>query len=416
MRRIHLVLLAAAAATGAGVHFAWRGFPDSGKSPPQKKPGLYAPDQIAANGVVEGLAPAVELRPEVGGIITAIHFRENDRVSKGDLLVELKNENQKEQVAVASSEVLVTRAALDMLVNGERPERKKVVADAERAFKAAVDDAEARWKRVKAEVDRGVGNTGRLEESAFALEKARHDYEKAKSERVLVEAPARLDELALAQARVRTAEARHRHAEAEYARTRLLAPADGTILQRFAEPGDMAGPATARPILVMADVAKLRVRAFVEELDAARVRLGQPAVVTADGLAGQEFRGTVRELLPRMGRRAPESDSPGEYKDVYFREVLVDLDERPELPINLRVRVRIDARAAAAPPTSRHPAPAAVSAACPDGADCGVGLFERIELARTGLTDVFGPLPRHVATGAPGGVVEEAPPPREKGS
>jgi hypothetical protein len=42
-----------------------------------------------------------------------------------------------------------------------------------------------------------------------------------------------------------------------------------------------------------------------------------------------------------MGKRAPQSDAPGEYKDVYYREVLIDLDAGVELPTNLLVRVRI---------------------------------------------------------------------------
>jgi multidrug resistance efflux pump len=89
-------------------------------------------------------------------------------------------------------------------------------------------------------------------------------------------------------------------------------------------------------------VSKRRVRAFVEELDAVRVRRGQKAVITADGLPGRELHGTVALVLPRMGRRAPQSDAPGEYKDLYFREVLIDLNEAEELPINLRVQVLID--------------------------------------------------------------------------
>jgi hypothetical protein len=42
-----------------------------------------------------------------------------------------------------------------------------------------------------------------------------------------------------------------------------------------------------------------------------------------------------------MGKRAPQSDAPGEYKDVYFREVLIALDRADTLPTNLRVHVRI---------------------------------------------------------------------------
>jgi hypothetical protein len=53
----------------------------------------------------------------------------------------------------------------------------------------------------------------------------------------------------------------------------------------------------------------------------------------------------VAVVVPRMGKRAPQSDAPNEMKDLYFREVLIDLDAGTELPTNLRVQVRIQARA-----------------------------------------------------------------------
>jgi hypothetical protein len=66
--------------------------------------------------------------------------------------------------------------------------------------------------------------------------------------------------------------------------------------------------------------------------------------VTCDGLPGNEFRGIVREVLPRMGKRGLKTDAPEEYKDVYFREVLIELAEGAGLLLNLEVRVQIEVR------------------------------------------------------------------------
>jgi hypothetical protein len=113
-------------------------------------------------------------------------------------------------------------------------------------------------------------------------------------------------------------------------------------------------------VLLLADLSHLRVRTFVEELDATRVRLGQTVTITADGLPGREFLGKVAQVAPRMGRRAPQTDSPGEYKDMYFREVMVDSDGARELPLNLRVQTKIlvedtETVAAGAPPGAARP-------------------------------------------------------------
>ena len=356
MRKLFLIVMAGVSVAGLGAWFVGHSGSDQGSSG-SRKSGLYVPDEVAANGIVEGVTPVVELRSELIGTISAIQFRENQTVTKGSLLVELNNASQKEQVAVAEAEMSVAEADLQRLLNGERPEKRKVLADTEKGLKAEFDLAEAKWNRAKNAIDKGVGSSDEADAAYFNLQRLRAEYERAKSERALVEAPARADEVVSAKARINAASARLALARAELARTRILAPSNGTILQRFAEPGDMACPTSAQPILVLADLSRLRVRAFIEELDVARVRVGQRAVVTADGLPGEEFKGVVSRVLPRMGRRGIETDAPGEYKDIYHREVLIDLDAGQTLPVSLRVRVRIaapeDEKASTALPAER---------------------------------------------------------------
>jgi multidrug resistance efflux pump len=114
------------------------------------------------------------------------------------------------------------------------------------------------------------------------------------------------------------------------------------VLDIYDEPGSQVGPTSRQPILAFADVSRRRVRAFVEELDALRIKEGQKAVVTIDGLPGKEFAGKVSAaVLLRMDQAAPRSDAPGEYQDIYHRPVLIDLDGGTELPLNLRVKVTI---------------------------------------------------------------------------
>jgi multidrug resistance efflux pump len=308
---------------------------------PSASPGESATERVAANGVVEGARPEAALRLEVAGTIATVHARENQDVKRGDLLLELHNETQKHKVALAEAEVGIARAELDRLKNGERVEKRKAVAAMESARAAIYNQTETDWKRSQ-RLGRGGAVSGEQSDGDYyRMTRAKAEWEQAVAERALVEAAARPDEVAAGEARVASAEARLRLAEAELAKTRLLAPSDGRVLQVFAEPGEMAMPASAQPILLLADLSKRRVRAFVEELDIARVQAGQSAVVTADGLPGKEFKGKVVLVLPRMGKRAPQSDVPGEYKDVYFREVLVELDSGEDLPLNLRVQTRI---------------------------------------------------------------------------
>ena len=305
------------------------------------RPHLPGADVIAADGVVEGARPEAALRPDVQGVLATLLVVENQEVNRGDLLAELRNDVQREQVALAAAELAVGRARLERLLNGERTEKRQVVAALEKTRRLAFERAETDWDRTQELFGRGAVSTEQRDRDYYAMIQARSEWGETEAERELVDAPPRPEDVAEAEALVSAAEARLRLAEAELEKTRLLAPSNGRILRSYAEPGEVAGPMTANPVLLMADLSRRRVRAFVEELDAARVEPGQPATVTADGIPGREFPGRVAEVASRMGQRAPQSDAPGEYKDLYFREILIDLDEGTELPLNLRVQVRI---------------------------------------------------------------------------
>jgi RND family efflux transporter MFP subunit len=244
---------------------------------------------VSANGVVEGASREVALRPEVAGIIAALHVHENQEVAAGQLLFELQNDSQRARVALARAELATARIE--------------------------ADHAETNLHR----------SSRLFSRQALSAE----SYEKDSFQR------------ALTQARVAEAKARMEIAEAELARTRIRAADAGRILQVFAPAGASAGPQSADPVARMADLSRRRVRAFVDELDMARVQPGQRALVTATGVPGREFPGIVTALSPRMGKTAVTNEAPEEYRDVYFREVMIDLDEAFELPLNLRVEVRI---------------------------------------------------------------------------
>jgi multidrug resistance efflux pump len=343
MKGATIILFIGAILAGAGFRFFVH---DSGsRGVPAIRPGGEAPNQVAANGVVEGARPEISVRPEVAGTIIAIPFRENQSVSKGALLAELQNDTQKEQVALAAAEVSIAKATLDRLIHGERAERRKALAAVEKSKQALHDQAKSEFERDKPLLASRAVSQEKYDADYYRLLQTQAELESARSERQLADADAQVDDVKAAQARVVAAEARFHLAEAELAKTRLPAPSDGCVLQVYAEPGELAGPATSQPLLIMADLSKRRVRAFIEELDADRVKLGQRATVTADAMPDREIAGKVTLVVPRMGKRSPQTDTPGEYRDLYYREVLIDLLGDDELPPNLRVKVFIETRA-----------------------------------------------------------------------
>ena len=85
------------------------------------------------------------------------------------------------------------------------------------------------------------------------------------------------------------------------------------------------------------DSSVLRARAEVDETDVARVRVGQPAYVTAGAYGSRRFSGRVVRVGNLLGRKNVRTERPSERVDTKILETLIELDSGRQLPAGLRV-------------------------------------------------------------------------------
>ena len=74
----------------------------------------------------------------------------------------------------------------------------------------------------------------------------------------------------------------------------LRSPVNGTVIHTTAVQDQTVSP--MEPLAVIADTNRLHIQANIEEKDITRIQLGQPAIVTIDGLGNQQFNGYVSEI------------------------------------------------------------------------------------------------------------------------
>ncbi|MGH7841710.1 MAG: efflux RND transporter periplasmic adaptor subunit [Candidatus Binataceae bacterium] len=150
----------------------------------------------------------------------------------------------------------------------------------------------------------------RLDQSQASLKIARLTYQRLqsvwKSDPRLV---ARQD-IDIAGAKYQEAKANSDELAALFNYTRIIAPFDGMITERFVDPGaliraggqqsasgSMPGGAgatgTASPVLSIARLDKLRIYVYVPQNEVSFIRPGLPATVTVRGFDGARFAGTV---------------------------------------------------------------------------------------------------------------------------
>ncbi len=131
-------------------------------------------------------------------------------------------------------------------------------------------------------------------EAQAAFDRTKMLFEKdATSKALYDQAFARLK---VAEADLRRAEQSVAEATAMLSYTTIAAPSAGRIVDRLAEPGDMATP--GQPLLTMYDPTTLRLEVPVMEHLALKLKVGDPVTVRIDAL-DRELQGTVAQRVPQ---------------------------------------------------------------------------------------------------------------------
>lgn len=300
-------------------------------------------DHIDAGGLVEPVGEERLIIPQVTGRVQQVLVDEGDVVATGQLLAELENDEQRATLAAAKAEVAMRHAELAALRAGARPEELA-------AARAAADEAAALQQQASAELvrrqrmaERDLISTEALEEARTRAATAAAVRQRVVAELALLEAGARQEELDAAAAALDGARAQQQRAAAALEKTRIHSPIDGIVLKRMLNAGETVTALSPEPLATIGNMQHLIVRADIDELDIARVRIGAAATVRSDAFPGQSFPGEVIRVAQRMGQRSAISDDPTQRRDAKTMEALVALEPGAALPIGLRVDVRIEA-------------------------------------------------------------------------
>ena len=116
------------------------------------------------------------------------------------------------------------------------------------------------------------------------------------------------------------------------------------VLRKLRHTGESVSTQFDSPVVTLADDSTLRVRLDVDEVDVARLWVGQPAFVTAEAYGGHRFTGHVIRVGRILGKKNVRTDEPSERVDTKILETLVELDPGQRLPLGLRVDAYVKAR------------------------------------------------------------------------
>src|SRR5262249_48886851 len=121
----------------------------------------------------------------------------------------------------------------------------------------------------------------------------------------------------------------------------LRAPPAGVVLRRTAEGRALVTLTQPQPIVTIADLSQLEVRAEVDEADVAAIRIGLGAYATADAFGDQRFPIRVTRITRELGRKTARDDDPRARVDTRVLEVIARFDSPVDLPLGLRMSVHV---------------------------------------------------------------------------
>jgi membrane fusion protein, multidrug efflux system len=335
-------------------------------------------EQVTDDAYVRGdLTP---LSTKVAGIVKNVKVSDFQQVHKGDLLVELQDDDFKAQVAQAMAAVEAAKAALE----NNRRQRELQETRIQKAF-AGIDQAkaqiaaaqagkEATWAdvvRTREERNRQEGliqtqsttpqkvEQAVADEQRYGAEAASRDADLEQARTYLrtneinVETERRSKAVLEAQelqllADLHSKEAALTAAQINLGYTRIYSPGDGNVGEKQVRPGQLVSPGTQ--VFTYVDNIKW-IQGNYRETQLTNMKVGDPAEIRIDAYPGQVMHGKVIEIAPASGSQfalLPPDNATGNYTKVVQRvSVKIALDDsdlasklRPGLSVIATVRTK----------------------------------------------------------------------------
>ncbi|MGI5940871.1 MAG: efflux RND transporter periplasmic adaptor subunit [Pelotomaculaceae bacterium] len=200
----------------------------------------------------------VAVAPKVSGRVAVIHVKVGDRVSRGQVLLELDATEARNAKTMAEAGVGVARANLNKAKQG-------------------LADAELDYNRTKALYDSQAVSKAQFEQAESMLNNARIGVE-------------------LAGEQLKQAEATLQNAEETYNNFTVTSPLSGLVATVNIENGELAGPqATA---LTVVELATVKVKVNLSENAVVSIKKGAEVPVTINSL-NKTLTGTVASVAPK---------------------------------------------------------------------------------------------------------------------
>ncbi|MGA3080278.1 MAG: efflux RND transporter periplasmic adaptor subunit [Terracidiphilus sp.] len=342
MKKIIPVLILLAAAVAAGVYF----YPRLMKKP--------APvNDLTLSGNIEAHESLVGFK--VPGRIVDLPVEEGQQVEEGALLARLDDADLKQRVRVDEAGVQVRESALALTLAGTRHQEVKAAQQSMIDAQADLDEKKLDNDRAQQLFAKDEVTAQDRDQAATALKRAQAIFQAAQQRYNEAVEGSRKEDIAIAQANVNEANANLGLSQVNLSYTILRAPSAGVVTVREAELGEVVAPGS--PVVTLADLDHVWLRAYIAETDLGNIHWGQAVTITTDTYHGKLYHGRV-SFISSTAEFTPKSVQTTKERVTLVYRIKIDIDNpnhelKPGMPADAHIELT-----AARPATEKPGAPA----------------------------------------------------------
>jgi HlyD family secretion protein len=270
------------------------------------------PRTIMVSGNIEAHQSVLGFKT-VQSRIVELPFDEGQWIKKDSIIARLDDSDYRQQVAINQAALEVQQRQLATTKQNLTAAQKIIESDA-----ADLEFKKSEFERAETLLKRGVGTVEAHEQANMALKQSNAIQER---DQALVGTAER--QIELAKANIHNADEVLKMAKIILGYTTLRAPFDGVVLVRQAEIGEVMAPGT--PVVTLADLDHVWLRAYINETDIGKVRFGQSATVTTDTYPGKAYKGRV-SLISSNAEFTPKSVETHAERVTLVYRIRIDID------------------------------------------------------------------------------------------
>ena len=233
-------------------------------------------------------------RVSVGTTITErvarIPVEEGQEVKKGEVLIALDDTDERAALAQAQAALAQAEAKMRQMREVALPAAQQALAQAQ----ANAVQARQNYERTTALREQGFVGQAQLDDAKRALDVAESQLRAAQLQ-VQTSQPSGSD-YALARTALEQARANVEAAQAKLGQTVIIAPADGVLISRSVEPGNVVQP--GKELMALAPAGETQILVQIDERNLAQLAIGQKALASADAFPGQRFAAELVYINP----------------------------------------------------------------------------------------------------------------------